>query len=110
MDISSLIRTRRKELDMTLLDVAKIVGVSEGTVQRWEAGKIANLKHSRLTKLAEALKIPPARLMGWDLEQSTELDELGVQWVDLIHDMRDAGLTPKEVRELIEAVKKIKKS
>lgn len=66
MTLSYVLKTRRKELGLTLLDIAKMVGVTEATVQRWESGNIKNLRHNRIVKLAEALEVQPSTLMGWD--------------------------------------------
>lgn len=63
--ISKIIRQRRKELDLTLAELAKRVGVTEPTVQRWESGKIKNLRHDKIVRLANALQMYPAELMGW---------------------------------------------
>lgn len=42
MKTNDLIKMRRLELDMTMKELAQKVGVSEGTVSRWESGDIAN--------------------------------------------------------------------
>ena len=75
MEISETIRRRREELDLTLLDIAKKVGVSEATIQRYESGKIKNIRQDKIVKLAAALKFTPAELLGWDEEIQTELEE-----------------------------------
>lgn len=66
MAISDILKSRRKALGYTLLDVAKKMNVSEATVQRWESGNIKNLRQERIAKLAEVLEISPAELMGWE--------------------------------------------
>jgi len=66
--ISETIRKRRDELDLTLLDIAKKVGVSEATIQRYESGKIKNIRQDKIVKLAAVLKLTPAELLGWDVE------------------------------------------
>ena len=66
MTLSEKIKQRRKELDYTLKYVANKMGVSEATAQRWESGNIANMRHSRISKLADVLKTTPSYLMGWD--------------------------------------------
>ena len=71
---SNIIKDRRIELGLTMKDVADYVGVSEGTVSRWESGNIANMKRSRIYKLAEALKLSPLVLLG--VESSTTPDNL----------------------------------
>lgn len=66
MVLEERMKNRRKELDLTLADIAKAVGVSEATVQRWESGKIKNLRYERIPVLAAALHTTPAYLMGWE--------------------------------------------
>lgn len=66
MEIKDIIRNRRIELDLTMKDVANAVGVSEGTVSRWESGEIANMKRDKIVALASILRISPAVIMGWE--------------------------------------------
>ena len=66
MDIGGKLRQRRKELEMTMLEVAKLVGVSEATVSRWESGDIANMRRDKIALLAKALQVSPSFIMGWD--------------------------------------------
>lgn len=40
METNDLIKLRRLELDMTMKELAAKVGVSEGTISRWESGDI----------------------------------------------------------------------
>lgn len=65
-NLSTVLKRRRKELGLTLLQIAEEMNVSEATVQRWESGSIKMLRHGRITKLAQVLKVPPASLMGWE--------------------------------------------
>lgn len=66
MELSEILKARRKELGLTLLEIAKRVGVSEATVQRWESGEIKTMRHGRIVKLAEVLELSLAQLMGWE--------------------------------------------
>lgn len=66
MGVSHILKDRRKELNYTLLDIAKKVGVSEATVQRWESGNIKNLRYEKIIALADILEMSPSHLMGWD--------------------------------------------
>ena len=43
MNIQTIIKNRRLELDLTMKDVAKALGVSEATVSRYESGEIQNM-------------------------------------------------------------------
>ncbi len=54
---------RRKELGLTMKQVAEYVGVSEGTVSRWESGAIANMRRDRIKDLATILQTSPNFIM-----------------------------------------------
>ena len=65
-DISNILKTRRKELGLTMYEVAKKVGVSEGTISRWESGDIENMRRDKIVAIAKALNITPSVIMGWE--------------------------------------------
>lgn len=59
MTTNEIIKAKRLELRLTLREVADAVGVSEGTVSRWESGDIANRIHfDRYRQLLEVIKNP----------------------------------------------------
>lgn len=60
---NSKLRDRRKELGLTMLEIAKSVGVSEATISRWESGDIANMRRDKIVKLANALRVTPDFIM-----------------------------------------------
>ncbi len=66
MDVKDTLKRRRIEKQLTLDDVGRLVGVSAATISRWESGDIANMKRDKIVKLANALDISPAVIMGWD--------------------------------------------
>lgn len=55
--LGKLLKKRRKELGLTLKDVAEAVGVSEGTVSRWEGGEIKNIKIDKVVPLSKVLHL-----------------------------------------------------
>ena len=77
-DLSRKIKQLRLERDMTLEQVASIVGVGKSTVRKWETGMIANMKRDKISLLASALGTTPAYLMGWkeDTQQTTSPDAM----------------------------------
>ena len=66
MEIKDIIRNRRLELGLTMKELAARVGVSEGTISRWESGGIANMKRDKVALLSQVLGIPIDQLMGWE--------------------------------------------
>ena len=64
MEIGSYIHSRRKELGYSLKEIAEKVGVSEGTVSRWESGFIQNMRRDKIFKLAQVLNIKASSLVA----------------------------------------------
>ena len=70
-NLSTILKKRRRELGLTLAQIAEKMGVAEATVQRWESGSIKSVRYEKMDKLAEILRVNPASFMGW--EESTPL-------------------------------------
>lgn len=66
MTIGERIKARRSSLDMTLEDVAKIVGCTRATIQKYENGLIGNIPYEKIILIAQALKTSPGVIMGWE--------------------------------------------
>lgn len=63
-EIGMIIKNARISLDMTQRVLGEKLGVQPAAVQKWESGKVMNIKRSVLRKLALELKISPAVLIG----------------------------------------------
>ncbi len=66
MSIGKNVHRIRLERKLTLDQVASVVGVSRQTVQKYESGVIANIPQEKVERLARALAVSPAALMGWE--------------------------------------------
>lgn len=66
MNIARKIKDRRIELDLTMKQVADRVGVSEGTVSRWESGDISNMKRDKIYELSKVLHMSPLTILGYE--------------------------------------------
>lgn len=64
-NLSSILKERRKELGLTLRQIAEYMNVKESTVQRWESGNIKSIRYDKISKLATLLNVEPSSLMGW---------------------------------------------
>jgi len=73
--LSTALKQRRKELGLTLAQIADAMNVTEATVQRWESGNIKTIRYEKIGKLAEVLKVSPALLMGWNDANSPNLPD-----------------------------------
>ena len=66
VSVQEIIKRRRLELDLTLKQVANALGVSEGTVSRYESGEIQNMGIDKIEALSRVLRCSPGFLMGWE--------------------------------------------
>lgn len=66
MSIGDNIRKRRRELHLSLEEIAASVGISRQTMSRYETGIISNIPLDRIEAIAKALRTSPAYLMGWE--------------------------------------------
>lgn len=65
------LKERRIELGLTMLEVAKLVGVSEATISRYESGNIKNMRRDRIEKYASALKVSPSSFLDINEDNDT---------------------------------------
>ena len=90
--LKNIVRDKRLELGLTMKEVADAVGVSEGTVSRWESGDIADMKRSRIINLAKVLKISPLEILDLPAEKEqpapkSELSEDEAMLLDLFRSL-----------------------
>lgn len=107
MDVGKRIQTRRKELNISVDELAKRLNKNRTTVYRYEKGDIENLPLGALKPLAEILKTSPAYLMGW--EDKPDEDAATVSdFVKLIRSQRgmsvddfakEIGISSEKLRE-----------
>ena len=88
---------RRKELGLTMKQVAEAVGVSEATVSRWESGQIANMRRDRINSYAHILQTTPNFIMtGENNSESTSEPPLNTR------DRRDIAKDLAALKESLE--------
>lgn len=68
MKINERIKARRLELNMSLEDVARLVGCNRSTIYKYENGNTEKLPIQILAPLAVALRCSPTYLMGLEDE------------------------------------------
>ena len=76
MELKDILRNRRLELGLTMKQVADSVGVSEGTISKWESGNISSMRLDKAFAISKILSIDPRMLMGQDENEFiSELDD-----------------------------------
>ncbi len=66
MSVGDRIKQRRKELNISAVDLGKKLGVARSTIFRYESGFIEKLPVDTLKTIADALDTTPEYLMGWE--------------------------------------------
>lgn len=64
--VGNNIKKYRKLKNMTLKELANKIGLTEATVQKYEAGNIKSVSAEVLKKIADALDVAPENLTEWE--------------------------------------------
>ena len=64
VDVATILKDRRKQVGMTMEQLAEKIGVNKSTISRLEAGQIEKLSSDKLAPIAEALRCSPLYLIG----------------------------------------------
>lgn len=112
MNIGERIKNRRKELDLSVDDVANRLGKNRATIYRYESSDIENLPITILEPLAGILKTTPDYLMGWISEKELPNNEVAItekekELLSYYNQLNDLGKDEaiKRVSELTELPK-----
>lgn len=98
MTIGQRIREQRKNLNMSVDELAKRLGKNRATIYRYEKGEIENLPLDVLEPIAKALETSPAWIMGWDTEQidaATEIEKDKNKDISKLDEMYDEWMKEK---------------
>lgn len=81
-----LIKEKRKELGLTLQDVADYLGCSKMTISKYERDQIQNLKRDKLIALSTLLGISPIEIIdSFEVEQTVTIQGFQVQLNHLLY-------------------------
>ena len=80
LTIGKRIRKRRKELNMSVEELARKVGKDRSTIYRYENGDIGNMPLELVSPMAEALKMTPQELLSFFTLKSEWLSQQSEKW------------------------------
>lgn len=107
MTIGDRIKKCRLSLDMTLEDVAKIVGITRQTVQKYESGVVSNIPSDKIELLAKCFSTTPAYLMGW--AATAQLEEAQQEVSDLKAELK-LVTDPHEKQRILQDIETLDES
>lgn len=107
MEFSERLKDLRKQAELTQVDVAEKLGISQPAYASWERG-LKKPTQENLVKIAQILNVSVDYLVGNSEEKTDELDN-----IELLFRMNSKGLTDEEKeifkKELIEFMEERKK-
>ena len=80
--IGQQIRKRRKELQMSVDELAQRIGKDRSTIYRYENGSIGNMPLEMLLPLAEALETTPQELLSTMISSNEWLSTRAKKWFE----------------------------
>lgn len=72
MTMGEIIKRNRQRLHLSQEALGEQLGVNKAAVQKWESGRVKNLKTTVIIELAEIFDISPSELMGWGSRPTEE--------------------------------------
>ena len=73
MNIGERIRTLRKAGGMTQSELAELLNTTKQNIFKYENGLVTNIPSDKIEKMAEIFGVSPAKLMGWDDKEQSNL-------------------------------------
>lgn len=104
MEFKDKIKFNREKLNLTLNDLAKMVGVSAPTIQRYESGEIENVRRDKIAKLAKALDVSPSYLMGWEEHSNVKPIDLSNSINIPVVGRIPAGIPVEAIEDVVEYI------
>lgn len=106
----------RREKNLTLDEMEKASGITKSSLSKYETGQ----RHPRLELLqilADFFEVSVDYLIGKTDDRNTAvlehipdvLREIGVEYIEVAKELKDEGLSPEDIRKIIEFAKNYKK-
>jgi transcriptional regulator with XRE-family HTH domain len=117
-EIMRRMHNRRIELNYTYQELADKTGICKSTLQRYETGSIKNMPLDKLEVVANALRVSPGFLLGWNEEvcdisadQSKVIKgclNMPEEYFDIIHEAYSLGITAADLKAVMDLIHKFK--
>lgn len=75
MKMSQIIKELRQKSGLTQSELGEKLGVKKSAINKYESGKVSNIKRSTIEKMANIFNVYPSYLMGFEDEQKDRLNE-----------------------------------
>lgn len=94
--VGKRIKEARLKANLTLTGLGELIDISESNMQKHESGNVKGINYDRIKKIAEALKVSPEWLLGWEKKKAPKTIDAS--------ELSDVNIA--KVKEYIELLKK----
>jgi transcriptional regulator with XRE-family HTH domain len=108
-DLGSKLKSARNKKGFSLREVQKLTDISPSYLSQIENGNLDSYPSKKvLHKLCELYGIKLSSLFGEEIPLPDDLKDIGVEWITFAEEMKKENLTPDEIKEYIDLVKRLK--
>lgn len=68
MEMNDRIKYLRERSGLTQEELGEKLGVKKAAINKYETGKVENIKRATIEKLADIFEVSPSYIMGWETE------------------------------------------
>lgn len=72
MQVGEYVKYLRESRGLTQEELGKVIGVQRAAVQKWESGKVQNLKRETIKKLSEYFGVPASSFIDSNVQTSID--------------------------------------
>ena len=109
-NIGNVIKERRKELNLSLKDIAEKLNVSESLISRYESGNVKNMGIDKIIPLSEILQIEVNEFLE-NIKFSTKKKKISLKEIEIANRLKELrnknNLTLQEVANIMKVVGKV---
>lgn len=73
MDTGEILKQLRIQKGLTQEELGNLVGLKKAAINKYESGKVENIKRSTIQKFSEIFDVPPAIIMGWGSKEEYDI-------------------------------------
>jgi transcriptional regulator with XRE-family HTH domain len=107
MDVGKSIKSLREKSNLSLRELGSRVGINYSFLSQVEHGKKRpNLEH--LEKLADYFEVHVSYFFGGEVISTPEELKGLVDWISLSKELKGKGLSPEQVKQIVEFAQKMK--
>ncbi len=100
MEAGDIIKNLRMQKGLTQEELGNILGVKKAAVQKYESGRVENIKRSTIAKMAEYFNVSPSFIMGLE-----ELEKKSVENEEMLSSNNES--ISKEVLDLAKRIQSL---